>query len=439
MIDQKMAMTPSRPQNSSSQRVARAINTHGVLCVVFSAILYLLAVTGTLAIWSDELRRLEQPFVPEMAVIAPDAAARGARELLQSEPTSAHLYIHYPSPEMPRALVRTDNKAAYLNPNGTLNQPRETPWTQFLLDLHYYLHLPQTLGLIIVGLAGAMLLGLSVTGLLAHPRIIRDAFKLRRGSDRSATADLHNRLAVWTAPFHIAIALTGAAIGLATVLAAVIAFDQFGNDAAKVFEPVFGKEHATDPRPAPLPNLVAPYASLKKAQPAVVPTTMIVHDPGTRAQSILMLAKHPDRLIFGEYYYADAAGTAPKAMGLANGKTGQQVTASVYSVHFGDWGGVPIKLAYTVLGLVLCVIISAGMKLYFQRRRQQGSHACFGEAVWSGIVWGVPAGLLATALSSFASLSASALIAVFWTIIAVGSIAMPLLQLRGAAPSQRLT
>ena len=59
---------------------------------------------------------------------------------------------------------------------------------------------------------------LALTGVLAHPRIVRDAFRLRwRQGPHIARVDWHNRLGVWTLPFAIAIALTGAVLGLSTI------------------------------------------------------------------------------------------------------------------------------------------------------------------------------------------------------------------------------
>ncbi len=49
-------------------------------------------------------------------------------------------------------------------------------------------------------------------------RIFRDAFRLRaRDKGGVGLADWHNRLGVWTLPFTLAVSLTGAMIGLATV------------------------------------------------------------------------------------------------------------------------------------------------------------------------------------------------------------------------------
>ena len=122
---------------------------------------------------------------------------------------------------MPRVTVSTDqeNQAWFVNPDGSLGGAVAHDWTHLLLNLHIYLHLPSTLGLTVVGSLGAMLFGLIVSGFLAHPRIVKDAFRLRLGGSlHLEQVDLHNRLSVWGAPFHVVIALTGAYFGLATLL-----------------------------------------------------------------------------------------------------------------------------------------------------------------------------------------------------------------------------
>ena len=89
-----------------------------------------------------------------------------------------------------------------------------------MIELHYYLHLPRSFGMQIVAIFGVFLFAMSVSGFLAHPNIFKDAFSFRKKrSARLKMVDLHNRLSVWTAPFHLSNSLTGAMIGLATISA----------------------------------------------------------------------------------------------------------------------------------------------------------------------------------------------------------------------------
>lgn len=400
---------------ASAVRVARALEAHSLLAVVFGALIYILAVTGTLSVFSNELQRWEQPDAPEMARIAPEAAERAALAVFAAERTpSTHLYINLPQDDLPRTVITTDTQAFFARPDGTIAGAENFPWTQFLLDLHYYLHLPHVLGLTIVGGLGVMLLVLSLSGLIAHPRIFRDAFALRRGAGRLTLVDLHNRLGVWTLPFHISNALTGAILGLASVLAVVIAAAGFDHDTAAVFDPTFGAEPAADARPAPVAELAAPLAFMAERFPQLGVTHVILHDPGAAGQHTEIVAEHPDRLIFGDYYTFDAAGVYRGNVGISDGTTGQQVTGAVYNVHFGNWGGVPVKLAYLLFGLVLSVIVASGLAIYFSKRNARGRPAPRLAGAWQGIVWGTPALLAATLAAALAGLEGAGLVILFW-------------------------
>lgn len=409
-------MTRTLWPRSSSVRVARSLAAHSVLGLALGGLIYILAVTGTLSVFNREFQRWEQPTAPEMAVISPEAAEKAATAVFESEdPHTTHLYINFPQPDLPRTVITTDTQAFFATVEGDLAGREHFPWTQFLLDLHYYLHLPHILGLTVVGALGAFLVALSISGLLAHPRIFRDAFTFRRNSGRTSLADLHNRLSVWTAPFHISNALTGAILGLASVLAFAIAAASFGNDTAKVFSPIFGEDPPLNEAPADLAEIASPISHMYTEYPDLHPTYLILHDPGTAGQHVSVIAEHPNRLIFGDYYNFDSSGTYLGNTGLSDGTAGQQVAGSVYNVHFGNWGGLPIKIAYFLFGLSLCTIIASGLNIYFVRRRAQGRPAPRLEAGWAGIVWGTPAALALTLLASVSGLAEGpALVALFW-------------------------
>lgn len=387
-----------------------------MIALVLGGLIYVLAVTGTTSVFNREFQRWEQPLAPEMLSIAPTAAAAAAAEVFESEaqPTT-HLYINFPQPDLPRTVITTDTQAFFANADGTIAGREHFPWTQFLLDLHYYLHLPQVLGLTVVGALGAFLVAMSISGFMAHPRIFRDAFTVRRGAGRLPITDLHNRLSVWTAPFHISNALTGAMLGLATILAGTIAAFSFNNDFNAVFSPIFGEEPAADGTAAPLAKMAVPLEFMAEQITERPATFLILHDPATAGQHVSVIAAHHDRLIFGEYYNFDAAGNFEGNVGISDGTVGQQIAGSIYNLHFGNWGGLPIKFAYVVFGLALCTIIASGLRIYFARRQDQGRPVPAFAAVWEAVVWGTPLLLALTLLAStLGLLEGAGLVALFW-------------------------
>ncbi|KHK93329.1 PepSY-associated TM helix domain-containing protein [Novosphingobium malaysiense] len=401
--------------------VKRALASHAAVGLVAGALLYLVCLTGTISVFYAELQRLEQPDAPEMSEIAPSAAQRAVTAVLATErPATEHLYVHLPVSDLPRTTITTDNRAVHVAADGSLAGPEEIAWSDFLVALHYELNVPGLVGLTVVGALGAMILALVISGLVAHPRIFRDAFRLRaRDAGGIGLADWHNRLSVWTLPFSIAIALTGAMIGLASVTAYGIASFYHDGDLEAVYAPLFGEEGPKDESPAPAPNVARALAYMQTHYPSVTPIYAFVHEPLTRGQTIQIWAKHPRRLIFAEYYHFDADGAFRHTTGLADGKLGQQLAASAYDLHFGNYGGLPVKLAYVLFGTALTAICATGIYIWLGKRRRRGLNEPRLRKTWDAVVWGSPLLVALTLAVRLAFGNAAPFVALFWSGFAV--------------------
>jgi len=380
--------------------VKQSLSAHAAIGLIAGALLYIVSLTGTIAVFYQELQRVEQPEAPEMQSIAPDAVQRGVAAVLASEagkPATTHLYVHLPEPELPRTTITTDTQALHLAQDGSIAGSEEIGWSDFLVKLHYTLNLPALVGITIVGILGVMMLALVVSGVVAHPRIFRDAFRLRaRNGNGTGLADWHNRLSVWTLPFSVAIALTGALIGLASIAAYAIATTDYDGDVEAVYGPIFGEEGEADPRPAPVANVAGALSHMASAYPDVRVTYAILHDPLTRGQHVQIVGEHERRLIFGEYYAFDAKGNFHHVVGLSDGELGQQAAASTYQLHFGTFGGLGVKLAYLLFGAALTAICATGIYIWLGKRRRRGIDEPRIRGAWHGLVIGTPVALAAT-------------------------------------------
>ncbi len=408
--------------------VQRALGGHAAIGLLAGALLYLIALSGTLIVIHDRWQRWEQPGVIETGLALSPAAAQAAIAAGvaadRGKPATTHLYLRLPDAALPRAVVTTDHGAWYVDAQGRIVAREAHAWTEFVIGLHEYLHLPMTWGLALVGALGVMLAALVVTGVLAHPRIIRDAFRLRARHDGAvARADWHNRLGVWTLPFALALAVTGAVIGLGSVGFGLFARAYTGGDVERAYAPVFGHEPAPNARAAPLPDVAAALGALAARAPGTTPTYVIVHDPGTRGQHVQVIAEHPRRLIYGESYAFDAAGRWMGATGLADGALGQQAMASTYNLHFGNFAGLPVEIAYMALGLAICVVTATGTSLWLGKRRRRGLPSEALAASWHVVVWGSPLLLVATAWLRAAAGPEAPLIGLFWGGLALGVLA----------------
>lgn len=387
----------------SPQLVRSMLSGHSVLGLAAAVLMYVLCVSGTVAVLYEELERWEQPTARESLDYTPEAVTRAARAALDAanpsvDPRPDHLYVSLPTPDNPRLIASFGEESWLADEDGELIGEARHDWTHFLLDLHIYLNLPATAGLTLVGILGVLLAALIVSGLLAHPRIFKDAFALRwTKSLRLQQVDLHNRLGVWGAPLHLAIALTGAVFGLSTVFGVTVGSALFGGDLEAVTTQIYGDEPLEDHTPAPLPDVGRALYSLRASGTAETPTYLTVHEPGTRGQHVTLDIEVPRRLVFWDTVSFAPDSTIAGKSGMADGALGKQVLASLYSLHFGSFGGLAVKIGYLLIGAALSVVTASGFNIWLIRRRQAGRPATTLERLWTATIWGVPFALAVSA------------------------------------------
>ncbi|WP_254606336.1 PepSY-associated TM helix domain-containing protein [Sphingomonas bacterium] len=374
--------------------VRRALAGHAAVGLLAAALLYVISLTGTLAVIHDRWQRWEQPAVPEFTGLSPSAAQAAIVEAStagRGGRLASNVALQLPTDALPRAIVTTDASAWYVDGAGRATEQVAADWTEFVIALHERLLLPASWGYALVGALGVALASLALTGVLAHPRIVRDAFRLRwRQGAHIARVDWHNRLGVWTLPFTVAVALTGGVLGLGTIGFVVLADMYTKGSLEQAYAPVFGGPTGSDGRAAPLPDIVAALMTLRSYAHDATPASVSVQAPGTRGQVIQILATHPRRLIYGETYSFDARGRLLGKVGLSDGASGQQAMASVYGLHFGNYGGLAVEFAYLLFGTTLCVVTATGPSIWLHKRRRRGLASSCLSAVWDVVVWGTP-------------------------------------------------
>lgn len=403
----------SRPTSTRSRwplppsTVRAVLSGHGILGLAFAAVIYLVCLTGTLAVFVHDLERWEQPEQPNITAIAPTMLDRALAAARTAAPPDAVFYISLPSTAAPGAGIvayKPDVEREWqVTANGAL-VAKDAPFSDFLLNLHIALHLPRTWGEFIVGLAGVALLSSLVSGILAHPRILKDAFHLRLGgSRRLQEADLHNRLGIWALPFHVTIALTGALLGLSTLIVGVLALLLYRGDTAQVYGLFVDPPPAANAAAAPLPSLAVLLAEAHRRAPRAEPHQIIVERAG-RADARMTIASERERLLVPQDTTVfDARGAVVKDQHPRDLVAGTRILGGIGQLHFGWYGGLPVRLLYGVLGLALCVVTSSGVTIWLARRRDKGRPVPLWERLWSAVAWGQPLALIIAALCTLAA------------------------------------
>lgn len=368
---------------------------HSALGLAFAFLIYLVCLSGSLSVFAQEFTRWERPDTPPVRQAAPGAVQEAMRQAIARTPGLERLFVTLPQPLAPRMTLSAYRKDGTeqtwtTDAQGRPVGPADAPWTEFLTQLHIYLHLPRTWGIFVVGLTGVALLSSLISGVLSHPRVFRDAFHLRwGGARRLQEADLHNRLGVWALPFHVTLSLTGALLGLATVIVGVLALVVFRGDTGKAYALFTAPEPAADARPAPLPDLTAIQARIAAVRPGSTIQFLQVENPGRGGQHIGVGTRSPDRLA-RELFSFDGRGRMLGEGGYGARNFGERLYSGIGTVHFGWFGGRLVQFAYAALGLALTAVTVGGVSIWLARRRDRGRPAPRWERVWIAAVWSQP-------------------------------------------------
>jgi len=394
-----------------------SLDSHSIVGITVGALMYVVCLTGTLLVFSEVWERFEQPHIPEFNQIesgAYDHALNGF--MTRVEKPEKSIYLVLPTEQLPRMHVSDGDHEWWTDSAGNLLDEPVEGWMQFVSALHVYLHLPESFGLIVVSALGAALIALIISGILSHPRILKDAFIFRqKGNKRIEQADLHNRLSVWGLPFHIMIAVTGAffgLVGLVVVLAAAVFYD---GDRTALMDDIYGADPMVN-RPVQTVNFENALLDLSQRSPEASPIYMVLHDAGTQKQLVEIAATKPGRLSYSEIYRYHADGTFINEQGLTSGKATRQIAYSVYRLHFGWFGGWSVRWLYVMLGMSLTVISVSGVNIWLHKRGKDDS----ADRLWVATVWGFPVGLVA-AMAASIFLGGSVALSCLVTMIFVGA------------------
>jgi uncharacterized iron-regulated membrane protein len=444
MTDLRVAAAPPKPKRRPLMSripapfVRAVLKGHSSLGLVFAVAIYLVCLSGTLAVFAREFQRWENPHAPRVTAASPQAVQTALAGAVAKAGNPEHVFVYPAIPDLPWLFVMTDS-GGYTFTNwvadaeGRNLAPAPTPWSDFVTALHINLHLPRFWGGMLVGMTGVALLSLLISGLLAHPRIFRDAFHLRLGgSRRLQEADLHNRMGVWAMPFHLLVSATGAFLGLTTIVVGILGFALFEGDTGKVYALFIAPEPKDDPAPAPLLDIRPMFAAVETQAPGGRINFIGLEHPGERgAAAQFSVAAASGRLANLDAYTFDRRGLYHQSKARDN-NVGMSVIGSLGTLHFGWFGGGLVKIAYGLLGLAMTYLAASGVLIWLARRRDKGNAAPGWERAWIACMWGQPAALAAAALLGVAMpvIGGAALIALW---LGITGISVAAAILRGPA------
>ena len=423
--------TGQNPEGSNNRFVRQMIDSHSVLGLSFAALIYVVSLSGALTLFVPEISLWELPDTEasyETTPRAVAAAARNAEAELKEGSEILNVVAYGPDEFRPYLTVRLNQRAGRGEPldstdwiadpqTGELLDVADAPYAHLIEDLHTVLLLPNPWGRYLVGIIGVCMFTLILSGVFAHPTIVKDAFKLRlKRNARMAWTDMHNRLSVWGLPFHLVITFTGAFLGVAGITVVALAMLAYEGDQEAAIQVIQG----------PQPVLHAPLMS---ASPDY--ESMLTRSEAAGRQFSILVASNPRSSghTTSVAYYEEGilsmrtsdiyrnSGEFLEKFGGSGSPAGARVFGMVQPLHYGTFGGYPIKILYFVLSLALTYITSSGMMIWLKRKKQQGQPKPRTEALWRGMTTGLSAALAVAALIIVAKLEVplTALFLGIWT------------------------
>lgn len=242
--------------------------------------------------------------------------------------------------------------------------PHDEGVMAFLLDLHKSLlmGLPGTLFLGLIGLIFAVAV---VSGVVVYAPFMRKlAFGTVRKdrSPRVRSLDTHNMVGIVTLGWVMVVGLTGLILTMATPIALIWQIDEL----SEISAPYEGK-----PPPTRLASLDTAVAAARAAAPGGQKLSSVAW-PGTMFSSkhhymIAFSGETPltERLIHPAFVDAET-GRLTEIRDMPWYVKGLFLSVPL---HFGDYGGMPLKIIWALLDIAAIIVLWTGLRLWFGRRR----------------------------------------------------------------------
>jgi len=350
---------------------------HKWTSLIATIFLLLLCLTGLPLIFHEEIEHTFEPH-PELRELKADAPSidydKVVANALAARPGEVVRFVSF-DPEEPLGAVFTGATLVPPPDDGHTQQfdtrtgdlfPAEPPddgFMNLMLRLHtdLFMGLP---GYLFLGFMGLLLVASLVSGVVVYTPFMRklDFATVRSGrSTRLKWLDLHNVLGIVTLAWVLVVGVTGV---INTLALPIISLWQ-GGQLAEMTAP-----YKDAPPLERLGSLHKALDTARKAAPGMEPS--FVAFPGT-----LFSSQH--------HYAVFMRGTTPLTArllkpALVDAQTGEltdmrempmYVKTLLVSqpLHFGDYGGLPLKIIWALLDLISIVVLGSGLYLWLGRRK----------------------------------------------------------------------
>jgi len=401
-------------------------HTHTISGIFIAAILYVIFFAGSFAFFKDDIsawqkgrsivaQKYVQKFNPVIDSLAGKHNLQGrnldffmqrqGQGAYVSMSASADTTITKPKPKPKKVEKRRgrgrrggDEDSAYFLYSFTDNKAAGEyadayDMGEFLYRLHFLAQLNQVfpfnigtpIGYLIAGIVSFLFLFALITGLLLHWDKIKSNFFVFRPLSKWKTVwtDMHTALGVIGFPFQLIFAVTGVVLIVNYVILSPFTSLLYEGNSDKLYESLqynrnMTAEYTYKPMKAGF-DLDAFVLKWQKEWKGSQITRVSVRNYMDQSMQITMESKPNPQLAFtgsGLVQMEVVSGIIlAKKSPTTDGTYIDGVKSLVYHLHFGDFGGKPLRIVFFILGLMGCMVIISGILIWFVARDKVSTDA----------------------------------------------------------------
>ncbi|SER82893.1 Uncharacterized iron-regulated membrane protein [Pseudomonas sp. NFACC02] len=361
-----------------SQTIRRWSFIHTWSSLICTLFLLMLAITGLPLVFHHEIEELlgDAPALKEMPASTPRMDLQQLVSAAQAHRQGEVVQYFGWDKDEPNGMYAFMGKTAGGDPNDThtfmldarTGEPVETPsanggFLNIMLRLHVdmYAGLP---GKLLLAFMGLLFVVAIISGVVLYAPFMRrlDFATVRPNkSTRVRWLDLHNLIGVVTLTWAFVVGLTGVLNACADLVIA-----QWRNDSLAAMVAPY--------RDAPPLTTRAPATDLLRIAQATVPGSepSFIAFPGSRFSS-----EHHYAVFMKGSTHLTSHLLTPVLIDAENLKVTAIVSSPWYldalllsqPLHFGDYGGMPMKILWGILDVLTIIVLGSGVYLWWVRRR----------------------------------------------------------------------
>lgn len=354
---------------------------HSSLGLVAGIGLLVIGLSGSVLMFSREIDGMLRPEVVRVERNGPDRLPLDDLVEKVSESYPGHQITGWALfPDDPGASDRAWMKLpddehwlyAHIDPYTAkiLSRPAESVehFTGWLLELHYSL-LADHIGMFIAGVFALFLFLLGITGFWLYRDFFRNFFRLRWNKcARIAFSDIHKFVGINSVLFNLILGVTGGWWNLSHLIG------HLAETEAPLIE---------NPEVPPPPAKWASLTAMQQAADSRIGgfTTHYIGFPQGPEGSLILYGQHGDagplRGLYGSNVEFDpVSGAVRDHHDLRTSSPWAQVYDSFMPLHYGTFGGWPVRLLWCLGGLAPGMLAISGFLIWRSRRRKRAIVIC---------------------------------------------------------------